>query len=214
MTGLVLKDIYVLKENLKQYCLICGAVLAYGFLMKSAAFVSIYFVIMGSNLVINTMAVDEGSSFNRFALTMPVDMRMVVRAKYILFLMSLGMGALLSVLSNLLIMNLLSGQGDMFEWDSMAVMVTVFILANSIVLPFMFRLGAEKARYIYIFFMLAMGASVVTAAKICDVAGLSFGELEAKVSGDRVTAFCIVLNILALTLSYLVAVRVAEKKEW
>ncbi len=100
MKGLILKDLYLLKGLGKQFGLVFGFLFLWSIMMKSFSFMILYCVIMCGSIVMSTMSYDESVSFNRFALTMPVNIKMLVRAKYVLILLILlavsGIGALLN----------------------------------------------------------------------------------------------------------------------
>ena len=55
MKGLILKDFYLLKSYGKQYVLIFGAMIIYALFMRSSSFAMIYFVLMGSTVVLSSM---------------------------------------------------------------------------------------------------------------------------------------------------------------
>lgn len=105
-------------------------------------------------LVVSTMSVDESTSFERYALTMPVNTRTLVKSKYILLLLTTFTGLLVSLVFYLIITMIIIVKEPLFmpadEWAGVLAAVTLFIVADAIALPFMFKLGAEKSRYLYI----------------------------------------------------------------
>lgn len=209
MKGLLLKDLFVLKGYGKQYIIIFGGMFVYSLCVKSATFVMIYFVLMGSSMVLSSMSMDEAVSFNKFALTMPVNMRMVIKSKYALFLITVGIGIVLSELANIFIYLFSSGGNEMFGWEGLAVTLAVFMVANAFTFPFMFRLGVEKARYVNIFSMVTIGGIIIGGVKICEAAGISFDAIE-KIPTGILSVACAFVAALALGISYCVSVRTAR----
>ncbi|NBJ91533.1 ABC-2 transporter permease [Parablautia muri] len=216
MKGLILKDFYLLKSYGKQYVLIFGAMIIYALFMRSSSFAMIYFVLMGSTVVLSSMSMDEAVSFHKFALTMPVNLSTIIKSKYILFLITIGIGTAVSILMEL-VLTFVSSDARIwisFGREEFAATVTVFVLANAISIPFMFKLGVEKARYINICSMLAVGGFLVISATMGDKIGLSIGRLDEILSSNEFVGLCIAIGVISLTVSYLVAVKIAENKEW
>ncbi len=216
MKGLILKDLYTLSSYGKQYGVIFGAMILYSIAMRSPSFAMIYFVIMGSSMVLSSMSMDEAVSFNRFALTTPINLRMIVKAKYIIFLITIGMGALAGILMEV-IMHVIPSQTKVwisFGKEGFAATVTVFILANTFSLPTMFKLGVEKARYVYIFSMLVVGGLIALGSVAGEKIGLEVHKVEELISSDMFVVICIVIGMAALAISYRIAVKISENKEW
>ncbi len=86
MKGLLLKELYILKGFGKQYLLILAFLLIWAISTKSFSFIIIYVALIGSQIAMSTMAADEAVSFSRYALTMPIDRKMLIKTKYMLFL--------------------------------------------------------------------------------------------------------------------------------
>ncbi len=214
MKGLILKDFYQLKSFGKQYGLIFGAMLIYALIMRSASFAVIYFVLMGSTVVLSSMTLDESVSFIKFALTMPINLRTIIRSKYLLFFITIGIGIGAGALIELLLLLAPARIESFFGREEFVAMVTVFILADAVSIPAMFKLGVEKARYINIGSMLLVAGLVVLSVTIGDKVGLSINRLEEIFSGNEFVGLCILISVVSMAISYWVAVRVTENKEW
>ena len=125
MTGLMLKDMYSLRTYfLKQLALMTVLYLAISVgLMKNFSFLSPMLTMSVVMMLISSFSVDEASSWDSYALTLPVTPRAIVGAKYLLFYGALlGTGVIASVLCG------------------------VYMLVTVFMLPLFFKLGAEKAR--------------------------------------------------------------------
>ena len=75
-------------------------------------------------------------------------------------------------------------------------------------------MGVEKARYINIGSMLLVAGLVVLSVTIGDKVGLSINRLEEIFSGNEFVGLCILISVVSMAISYWVAVRVTENKEW
>lgn len=214
MKGLILKDLYLLKSYGKQYILIFGAMVMYAIIMRSASFAVIYFVLMGSTAVLSSMSMDEAVSFHKYALTMPVSLSTIIRSKYILFLITIGVGIIVGLLIKLFLFLVPFGMRDSFGREGFAVTITVFVLSNAISMPAMFKLGVEKARYINICAMLAVAGLVIISVTMGEKTGFSINKIEEIFSANELVVLCTVLSIISLAISYLVTVKTTKNKEW
>lgn len=214
MKGLILKDFYMLKSYGKQYLLIFGAMFLYAIMMRSASFSVIYFAIMGSTVVLSSMSMDEAVSFHKFALTMPVSLRTIIQSKYLLFIITTGVGIMGGLLMELSLFLMPFEMDDIFGMEGFASVVTVFVLSNAISMPAMFKLGVEKARYINIGAMMAVGILLVLSVTMGDKTGFSIDRVEEILSGNEFVILCAVISVIALSISYMVTIKLAENKEW
>ena len=85
MTGLMLKDMYSLRTYfLKQLALMTVLYLAISVgLMKNFSFLSPMLTMSVVMMLISSFSVDEASSWDSYALTLPVTPRAIVGAKYL-----------------------------------------------------------------------------------------------------------------------------------
>lgn len=209
MKGLILKELYILRGFGKQYLLILAFLLIWAISTKSFSFIIVYVALIGSQIAMSTMAADEAVSFSRFALTMPIDRKMLIRSKYALFLGTILGGVVVSITLNLVFFMSSFGADNYFTWEGLAAVVSVFVVGNAISMPVMFKAGVEKARYVTIFTMLIMSGVFV--------AGIKLGGLEDKLenfSGGVFSILCIAVAVMAVVISYFTAVKITEKKEW
>lgn len=105
MIGLMLKDMYSLRTYfLKQLALMTVLYLAISVgLMKNFSFLSPMLTMSVVMMLISSFSVDEASSWDSYALTLPVTPRAIVGAKYLLFYGALlGTGVIASVLCGVL----------------------------------------------------------------------------------------------------------------
>lgn len=100
---------------------------------------------MSALLPITALSYDEKAHWDRYALTMPVSRNMLVGSKYLLsFLISLACG-LLSLAITLLSEAYLWKETLLISW----MMVGVALLLSAITYPIYFKLGVEKARFVF-----------------------------------------------------------------
>lgn len=213
MKGFVLKDLYTIKSFGKQYGLVLAFMLIWAIFMKTIAFIYVYSIMMGAMMILSVISLDEAVSFNRFALTMPVNARMLIKEKYLLFIITTGMGAVISVATNLIMILLPFQAIQEFSWREMMPVLTVFVIGTAIALPVIFKMGAEKGRYAYIAAMLGMGAVIYVGVKMCHHYGISLDGME-TMSGVLYGGAFAVICIISLVISYLASIRLIKNKQW
>lgn len=213
MKGLLLKDLYTVYSYKKQYTLIVGFMLIWAIFMKNVAFISIYMLILGGMLVLSSMSTDEAVHFNRLALTMPISPATLVKSKYILLIITMGGGTILACIINAICLQFLNKWMSGFDWQGILLTALVFIITYSITLPLIFKMGVEKARYVYIGVMLGLALLILGTASLLEKLGISIGEIE-DVNGGYLIIGLLGISVLVLVISYLCSLKVVKKKEW
>ena len=200
MTGLMLKDMYSLRTYfLKQLALMTVLYLAISVgLMKNFSFLSPMLTMSVVMMLISSFSVDEASSWDSYALTLPVTPRAIVGAKYLLFYGALlGTGVIASVLCGVL--------------DSTGGVIVVYMLVTVFMLPLFFKLGAEKARvamtlcFILPFLLIVWGFSWLGDGAAAFVESLPW-PMIATVGG--------LILVLLCAASFFVSVKFYESKEF
>lgn len=215
MKGLILKDLYTIYGYRKQYALTLGFMLIWAFLMQNTGFFAIYFLILGGMLVLTSMSTDESTHFNRLALTMPISPGMLVKSKYILLIITMGCGTIIAALLSAICQSIFGSWTADLEWQGMLLVAVLFLATYSITLPIIFKIGVEKARYIYIAVMLAFALIVLGAVSLLEKLGIN---VEQYMISDTDSSFLVLvlvgISALALMFSYLSSIKVIKKKEW
>lgn len=211
MTGLVLKDILVLRKALKTYLLF----LIFYFVMAlldlfSIAFITAFVQVIVMMLPMSSFAYDEQAKWDRYAMALPLGRRTVVRAKYAFVVLMLLAAAAFALLSSVALSitsaepveeNLAAGVGAL----------SVGLLAVDLTLPLNYKLGAERARP----FLFAIIFIPVILFLLAARAGLLDGLNQ--ISSDMVLPLlCLIplIFLLGLPMSYLISCRIVEHKEY
>lgn len=213
MKGLILKDLYTVKGFGKQYLFVFGFMLMMSFLMKSTSFASMYAMLLGGMLILTSMSVDETAHFNQFALTMPVNTEMIIKAKYILLVLILAAGMVLGYLANLVGRYIPYFEAG-FELVSILAIGVLFLLTYAISIPVIYKYGLEKARYVYIVVLFVLAGILLGGIKLASlVAGVEMTELPEPPIWILVIGM-VAISILSLIISYKVSLKILANKEW
>lgn len=221
MRGLIVKDLYVLKNYMKQFvfiylfiaCAFSAAGAESGSITSVMSFMMIYSVVFGSTVLLSSMSMDEAVSFYRFALTTPLGIKKLVKSKFVLLLLTIFTGAAVGLLTcGVLYLLPLSWNGPI-DWTGIIAVMSLFILCDSVMVAVAFKKGAEKARYIYIIVMFALAVVIFGIGKICEGNGI-FLEILNRLPAVFFAVTAVFASALSIIISYFVTLRVVRKKEW
>lgn len=213
MKGLMLKELYLIKSFAKQYVLFLVLMAAWSIMVHNISFVATYIMVLGSSLILSTTSMDESVSFNRFAVTMPIDGKKIVKSKYTVLFLAVGLGEVLVWLFDRAVNLLADGKMEMIDGEGMIVMVALFLSANAISIPVMFKVGVTKSRYTYIVVMITIGFIILGGYKASEMAGIPIDDMLNGIESilNLITS---AIAVLIVIVSYLISVKIVQKKEW
>lgn len=214
MKGLLIKDFYSISNYKRQYALLLVFMSVWSVFSKSFSFLSMYCILLGGMTVLSVMSMDEAVHFNRYALTMPVSVRTLVKEKYVLVCICIGIGSLLAFLVELIAMATPWYEG-VDAWVMVECLSVFFLIAYMITLPIIFKYGVEKARYAYIAVMIAMAMGIFGMTYLIkDPAAMSFNNRNSLPDLLVLMGVLLVLEVATVLISYRVSFKMVEKKEW
>ncbi len=195
MKGLILKDLYMIKKYCKAYLLITVVFIAFSFASIENLFFVFYPCLLCGMIPVNLLGYDERSRWLQYSETMPYTKVQIVSGKYLI-----GLGTQLAVLlvtgiSQAIQMSI-SGTFVLGEYFVLMMLLLIMaLLASSVTLPFMFKLGVEKGRMAYYIMI-----GIVCAGSIIS-SNLLSGEFqtEIKLSGILPIICLVVIGIYALS---------------
>ncbi len=200
MKGLLIKDC---KTLLKQMKVILAIMVV--FACVPGTYTGPFALFYAAMLPITALAYDERAKWDELAAMMPYTAKAIVGSKYVL-----GLTLVLPVLALSILSRLIVHSTPILSKDSVALLITacLSLILMAIDLPFMFHFGVEKGRLIYI---------LLTCAFV--VAGVNYaGKLADAINGietamvTTVPLLLLAAAVLALSISYLISVRVYQAR--
>ncbi|QSX04815.1 ABC-2 transporter permease [Sedimentibacter sp. zth1] len=213
MKGLIIKDLINLKKQSKILILILVMNFVISFSNKDLSIfmgvISILFVMLPST----ALAYDERSNFDRYGLTMPISRNDLVISKYYLG----GIFSIIALVVNLII-NIVGYcfMDIAINKDSIIGVVALFSLSVvflSIVLPFNFKYGVEKGRYIMIVIALIPTFMIVMLSKLFKDTPSYIQNLQ-SINIDSLLYILPIVALVLLIISMLISIRICNKKEF
>lgn len=164
MKGILYKDLMTIRKTVWIYVVLVVLLAGFG-----SEFQLMFAMIYSLMLPVNILAYDERSHFERLQSAMPVSGLACVADKYLI-----GYASIAFALMVALVRSALFSDYAVPAWLMLA-SVAMALLAVSIVLPIMFRLGTEKGRMVY---LLAIGLQMAMYFVLSDATqGMSAGSL-------------------------------------
>lgn len=212
MRGLMQKDLCLLLQRSRVLVVMVGIGVLMGF-STDGSFVIGYLTMLCAILTIGTISYDEFDNGYPFLLTLPITKKTYVIGKYLFCLLGGLTGWIISV-AIYIICSMMKGNtfapSDLLETIAF---IPVLGLITAIMLPLQLKYGAEKSRIVI--------AIVGGGAWALGYFGLKYlpdtlqvpaflSELDAL----AITTFLLVICLAAFAVSYLVSLRIMEKKEY
>ncbi|AIQ58386.1 ABC-2 transporter permease [Paenibacillus borealis] len=212
MRGLLLNNYYSLQNNIKTSLGIALALLLVSFVaadhtvMNSiiAAQILIFSVSIGSSL-----QMDEASKWSKLEITMPIQRKTVIRAKYLSFILLILTGTAVSIVTPALIFvrgidtthfNLSTG----FTFG-----LSLSISTISIYYPVILKFGVEKSEMMI---MVSAALSVTIRFLVWMLLGLLWKPVN--FNGAETGYVSLIVAVVIFAVSYLLAVRIHRNKEF
>ena len=211
MKGLLIKDLYALKGFSRQYVLVVAFMIVFAFFSRNLAFFIIYAMVLSGMMVVSTLSIDETVHFDRWTICSPAGSKGLVLEKYILLLIMIVTGIAVGLLADLIMVKVITDTYSS-EWESVLISALLFVIADAVMLPIHFKLGVEKARYVYMATIFAIAFLTAGIFVILDKAGIAAEEFVTDSP-----AFPVILlgfGALALAVSYKISLKTVRTREW
>lgn len=207
MKGLILKDLY----NLRKYSIMVFVILAFNgmlmFMMDSVHFLCSFITLMLAATAFNSFAYDIQCKWDEYALSMPITKKDIVKSKYILALLFILFGTVLSIFIGLL-RNIFKQTNNIA--DTLTASYTIFVIAALFVcllLPLVYKFGFERSRVIII----AIMGIPIAAVLVIIQTGVQIALDEKLI--HTLLGFSPLLLIVSILLSFVVSYTVYRNKE-
>ncbi|SHN75554.1 ABC-2 transporter permease [Desulfitobacterium chlororespirans] len=148
MKGLIIKDIFALRQQGKIFLALLMFYAVYSVVYENLSMLAAMIVLLCVILPITTMAYDEKSKWDKYALSMPIQRKTIVCSKYLLAIIAEFLAVItVSIIGGIIVF--FTGEiaiGEMIIMTLALGGVGLFSLA--LILPLLFKFGVEKSRLI------------------------------------------------------------------
>jgi hypothetical protein len=216
MKGLIIKDFI----NLKKSMILFGVISILYFFIGTTSDNPYFFTGMLSVILaittISLFAYDDMAKWDAYALTMPISKESIIQGRYLMMLLLTLIGAVLSSVLTVMI-NIYLKKNVLSEGlNSIGIGALGIILFMCIVIPFVIKLGVERARIIFIAMYLIPFIIIMLLNKVLANSYADIPEWLIKVGKLAISNVYIIAPLtvtLALIISYFISIGIYRKKE-
>lgn len=210
MKGLIFKEIITIFKNNKLSIIVIPAFSLIGIFNNQNMFLMIVPVLMAM-LPLGQMTHDELCHWDRYVQCMPVDKKKIVSSKYaVVIILSLIAAVIIGIVMG--IMNYMKN-GDFNEVVFMIISsLLIGISVPCISIPINLKFGTAKGRLIYMI-IVGLICGLVPAVLLSDSLKLSAKMVKLFSNTAVFSAVALAVFIVMLFISWLISVRIYEKKE-
>ena len=220
MKGLLIKDLRFVLQNKKIFVSILFIAMIFLITMgeESATFFISYMTVMCGMLVLNTISTDEFDKSITFLMTMPIDRMVYAKEKYVFAFFGSLLGWMIATIPCVV----LRWNQAMEILISAAVTFAVLYLFQMLMLPITLKFGTDKGRMV-LFIIAAVVVIFCMMAKKME--GSAYAEQGKSLlyhminwmsllNGWVVGVFVCLLYVICFFVSFVISVRIMEKKEF
>lgn len=151
MIGLVIKDFLILRKSLRSYLFMLLVYTGIAFSgVWTTDIVGVMMVLMVSLLPMNAFAYDKQCRWDTYGLSLPVGRTKTVAARYLCVLLLCLFSVALTAAAGVGLYAAGRVEEPVEFLVTCSVMGLIGILANAVMLPFLYKFGPERARMIFL----------------------------------------------------------------
>ena len=216
MKGLIIKDLCVLKNQMKTLLLVLAFFIIFSIINENATFILFlvpFYMIM---ILITTFNYDEFNKWDSYCNSLPLSRKEIVKSKYILFNATSLIVLIVGILASFIIPNFI--ENTTFESLFASIIGVAFgiCLVISLLIPFYYKFGSSKGR-IMLFLCIVILALIIGMITSLDI----FNNKELmnllnslnNLSIGMITLLLIILTSIVMSISYYISVRIYKNKE-
>ena len=217
MKGLIIKDLCVLKNQMKTLLLVLAFFIIFSIINEDATFILFlvpFYMIM---ILITTFNYDEFNKWDSYCNSLPLSRKEIVKSKYILFNATSLIVLILGILASFIIPSFI--ENTTFESLFASIIGVAFgiCLVISLLIPFYYKFGSSKGR-IMLFLCIVILALLIGAITSLDI--FNNKELMNIINSlnnlnlGMFTLLLIILTVIIMSISYYISVRIYKNKEF
>lgn len=208
MKGLLKKDICMIWNYCRSFVLILVVFMIVGAFMEDGFFYSFYPVLLASMLPITLISYDERFKWDVYCQSLPISRKKQVTEKYLISILSVSVVIVCCVAAQIYRM-LATVEFDMtaVPWQNLpgyvALLMGLALISPSIMIPLIYKFGAEKGRMVFL----------VVVGFFCALGALASVEGNLQVPPFSEIALILVCLVI-FGISWMISVSICEKKEF
>ena len=216
MKGLIIKDLCVLKNQMKTLLLVLAFFVIFSIINEDATFILFLIPFYMIMILITTFNYDEFNKWDSYCNSLPLSRKEIVKSKYILFNATSLIVLILGIIASFIIPNFIDNTTFESLFASIIGVAFGICLVISLLIPFYYKFGSSKGR-IMLFLcivILALLIGMITSLDIFNNKELMnlLNSLN-NLSLGMITLLLIILTSIVMSISYYISVRIYKNKE-
>ncbi|WP_251389688.1 ABC-2 transporter permease [Mediterraneibacter agrestimuris] len=219
MKGMMIKDFDLLKSQ-KSFFLAAGFFVVFFLgVTEQYQFAISYLTIMCGLIALVTISYDEYDNGFPFLFTMPISRKEYVKGKYVFYILISALGWMLSLLLGIGTVIIRGGEKEeiMILFFTAAGALGIGMLIGAVAVPIQFKFGSDKRQIAIIASFAVVFVVVYLGEKLMEIGGIETSEIMislSKIPMGMWAALGTAAVIVLVLISYLISVRIMDKKEF
>ena len=215
MIGLLKKEYYLMEGQMKSWLIVAVFCFFYSYFMNAYSFLFMLIILIGIMSTMTVFSLDKACGWDTYAISLPLTRKEIVEARY-LFAFLIDIGVSLACCLLMLLRGLIKGGVNIPEsLHSLFQILLVTILMQLLLFPVIYKLGVEKARFVYMAVFICLSLGVLGLSQLDDngavLAGIRINAEKIMQYGE---AAAVILAAAGLFLSLWLSVHIYEKQEF
>ena len=208
MIGLLKKEYYLMEGQMKSWLIVAVFCFFYSYFMNADSFLFMLIILIGIMSTMTVFSLDN-------AISLPLTRKEIVEARY-LFAFLIDIGVSLACCLLMLLRGQINGGVNLPEsLHSLFQILLVTILMQLLLFPVIYKLGVEKARFVYMAVFICLSLGVLGLSQLDDNGAVLAGI---RINAEKIMQYgeiaAVILAAAGLFLSLWLSVRIYEKKEF
>ena len=215
MIGLLKKEYYLMEGQMKSWLIVAVFCFFYSYFMNADSFLFMLIILIGIMSTMTVFSLDKACGWDTYAISLPLTRKEIVEARY-LFAFLIDIGVSLACCLLMLLRGLIKGGVNLPEsLHSLFQILLVTILMQLLLFPVIYKLGVEKARFVYMAVFICLSLGVLGLSQLDDNgAVLAWIRINAEKIMQYGEAAAVILAAAGLFLSLWLSVHIYEKQEF
>lgn len=215
MIGLLKKEYYLMEGQMKSWLIVAVFCFFYSYFMNADSFLFMLIILIGIMSTMTVFSLDKACGWDTYAISLPLTRKEIVEARY-LFAFLIDIGVSLACCLLMLLRGLMNGGVNIPEsLHSLFQILLVTILMQLLLFPVIYKLGVEKARFVYMAVFICLSLGVLGLSQLDDNGAVLAGI---RINAEKIMQYgeiaAVILAAAGLFLSLWLSVRIYEKKEF
>ena len=215
MIGLLKKEYYLMEGQMKSWLIVAVFCFFYSYFMNADSFLFMLIILIGIMSTMTVFSLDKACGWDTYAISLPLTRKEIVEARY-LFAFLFDIGVSLACCLLMLLRGQINGGVNLPEsLHSLFQILLVTILMQLLLFPVIYKLGVEKARFVYMAVFICLSLGVLGLSQLDDNGAVLAGI---RINAEKIMQYgeiaAVILAAAGLFLSLWLSVRIYEKKEF